>query len=486
MEMDNKPTTNPPNETADTTKQTFPSQPQVDNQMPKPSSTRQPGVVVIAIVVLILFALAGGIGYYLFFGRNNVVTTRNDATDKSTTKSSPMIFQTISLSDTNLGDSATSLYFSDANKVYKAQLDGSQPQEAVSLPHNVATMAMLTNGTLLINTDNSKYEKVINKQPGDPDYKQTVVGYGYWILAPNSTKAEELDEQKYQALTRLKDNTRVERIYTKELSNGQADIMLDKFDGTSPTKIGLLKEKPLRVQVCEVGDNCLEMKYPGEFYPSFNGTYLLNKPPGGGGLGEPGVVVSRDGSKVYKIDFYWYVSSAIWIGDNRLLTKGQDGKQKIVTFKEDRTFSESPLQQDLGGYFSQDTLSSSGKLLFVSDGVKQNSIYDLEQNRSIPVENLNEAQVRQKYNLLAEEIIEQRYYFLGWNKNSDKVLYADTTGAISSAHNNDRTIEQKIKVFDVKTGKVSIVAILNPLPKNPDEYLLTGKPTANINHFAIK
>lgn len=484
MEMDNKLQNNSSTEASDVNKT---PQPQNETTLTKPSGHHQSGIIIIAIAVLIIAVIVGGVGYFLWSGKNNTKTAQNNTEPSKnlTENSTPQNYQTISLLNTNFTDSDTALFFSDATTVYKVKLDGSKPQELATLPDNITTIGMLNNGTVLINTDNSKYEKVVNKQPGDPDYKQTVVGYGYWMLTPNSGKPEKIDEQKSQALSKLKDNVNGERIYTKELPNGQADILLDKLDGTSPTKIGLLKEKPLKVQVCEVGNNCTEMKYPGEFYPSLNGSYLLNKPPGGGGLGEPGIVVSRDGSKLYKIDFYWYVSSAIWISDNMLLTKGQEGKQNIVTFKEDGTFSASPLTQDLGGYFSQNTLSPSGKLLFISDDAKNVSLYDLAQNKIIPIETLNEAQVRKQYNLLPEEIIEQRYYFLGWNKNSDKVMFADSTGAISGAHNNDRTIEQKIKVFDVKTGKVSIIATLNPLPKNADDYLLTGKPTANTGHFAI-
>lgn len=466
--------------------------PPIEQPVAPSSSSRSKKLIILISLVLLVVVVSGA---YMLMARKNQSSensTKENSTNSSLTPtqnlpaSTSVNFQTVVLATTDIRDSQTNLYLSDANKVYKVGLDGSQPQEVASLPHNISTISLLANGTLLINTDNSKYEKVVNKQSGDPDYKQVVVGYGYWMLAPNSANPEEIDEQKYQALTRLKDNTNGEKIYTKELSNGQADILLDKLDGTVPTKIGSLKEKPLKVQVCEVGDNCLQMKYPGEFYPSFDGSYLLSKPPGGGGLGEPGIVISRDGSKAYKIDFYWYVSSAIWIGNNKLLTKGQDGKQKIVTFKEDVTFSESPLQQDLGGYFSQNTLSPSGKLLFVSDDAKHVSLYDLNQTKSVTIETLSEEQVRKQLNLLAEEIIEQRYYFIGWNKNSDKVLYASTTGAISSAHNNDRTIIREIKIYDVKSGKVYTAAKLNPSPSNPDDYLINGKPKADITHFAIK
>ncbi len=99
---------------------------------------------------------------------------------------------------------------------------------------------------------------------------------------------------------------------------------------------------------------------------------------------------------------------------------------------------------------------------------------------------MKETQVRKQLNLLPEEFIENRYVFIGWNKDSDKILYAVTVGAISSAHNNDRTIMREIKIYDVKTEKSHTVAKLNPNPSNPDEYLINGKPNADITHFAIR
>ena len=66
-----------------------------------------------------------------------------------------------------------------------------------------------------------------------------------------------------------------------------------------------------------------------------------------------GIVLSKDGSKIYKIDVYWYGSSAVWISDNKLLAEDQKGS-KIFTFNPDGTFQThkiNPIMED--GYFVQ-------------------------------------------------------------------------------------------------------------------------------------
>lgn len=374
-------------------------QPPQNQNTPKPNQSR---TVIIGIATIIILVIIVGIEYYLW-GNGLKSLVQNKSSSKQTTEknlvdnqSKRINLQTFSLSKTDLSDSATELYFSDANKLYKVRLDGSQPQEITSPPNNIS--------------DGNKY-------------------------------------------------------YTKELPNGEAEIMLDKHDGSAPTKIGLLTQK-LITTGC-VFDPCPGKTHPGEFYPSFDGSYLLNKPPGGGGLGQSAVAISRDGSRVYNIDFYWYGSSAIWIGNNKLLTKGQgpEGKQEVITFKEDGTMSKSVLQQDLRGYFDQSRLSPSGKLLFVSDGVVENSLYDFGQNKNIPVETFNEEPVRTQLNLLPEETIEHWYIFLGWNKNSDKVFYGSTTRVSSGAHYTDGVAVWEIKVYDIKSGKVYTVAKSNFNPK---------------------
>ncbi len=446
--------------------------------------------MILAIILLIVL-IGGAVFVFLFspFTQRGIPLTHQSPSPKNELQN--IILQTLAFSSTDLNDSETELYFSDANKLYKVSLNGSQPQEVAALPHNISTISILGNGTLLINTDNSKYEKVVNKQPGDPDYKQVVVGYGYWTLAPNSTKPEEIDEQKYQTLMRFKDNTNGGRVYTKELSNGQAEILIDRLDGSAPTKVGLLKEKLLSTQVCEVGENCLEKQHPKEFIPSFDGKYLLNKPPGGGGLGIPGIVVSRDGSKAYKINFYWYVSSAIWIGNNKLLTKAQDGKQKTYIFNEDGTFSESVLEQDLGGYFGQNGLSPTKKYLLIDNANPVGiSLFDFDKAKFITVEKEDRERLIQQYSLQDEIQIDPRinhlFGFIGWNKKGDKFLYSEQISPFANTETAEKMEIREIKVFDVSAGKIYTVAKLHPHPTNPDEYLLQGKPVADVGQFVIR
>lgn len=446
--------------------------------------------MILAIILLIVL-IGGAVFVFSFssFTQKAVPLTNQSPSPKNELQN--LILQTLTLSSTDLNDSETELYFSDAKKLYKVSLNGSQPQEVAALPHNISTISILVNGTLLINTDNSKYEKVVNKQPGDPDYKQVVVGYGYWTLAPNSTKPEEIDEQKYQTLTRFRDNTNDEWVYTKELSNGQAEILVDRLDVGAPTKIGLLKEKLLSTQVCEVGENCLEKQHPKEFIPSFDGKFLLNKPPGGGGLSIPRIVVSRDGSKTYKIDFYWYVSSAVWIGNNKLLTKDQDGKQKIYTFNEDETFSESALELDLGGDFNLNGLSPTKKYLLIDNASPVGiSLYNFNNAKIITVEKEDREKLIQQYSLQDEIQIDPRinhlFGFIGWNRKGDKFLYSEQISPFSNTETSEKMEIREIKAFDVSAGKIYTVAKLHPHPANPDEYLLQDKPVANVGQFVIR
>lgn len=446
--------------------------------------------MILAIILLIVL-IGGAVFVFSFSSFTQKAVTLTNLSPSPKNELQNLALQTLSLSSTDLNDSETELYFSDANKLYKVSLNGSQPQDVATLPHNISTISILPNGTLLISTDNSKYEKVTNKQPGDSDYKQVAVGYGYWKIESNSTKPEELDEQKYQTLTRFKDNTNGERIYTKELSNGQAEILADRLDGSSPTKVGLLKEKLLSTQVCEVGENCLEKQHPGEFIPSFDGKFLLNKPPGGGGLGIPGVVVSRDGSKVYEINFYWYVSSAIWIANNKLLIKAQDGKQKIYTFNEDGTFNESFLEQDLGGYFSLNSLSPTKKYLLIDNANPVGiSLFDFDKGTIISVEKEDREKLIQQYSLQDEVQIDPRinhlFGIIGWNKKGDKFLYSEQISPFASTETAEKLEIREIKIFDMSAGKIYTVAKLYPRPANPDEYLLQGKPVANVGQFVIR
>jgi DNA-binding beta-propeller fold protein YncE len=295
-----------------------------DNAMHRQRGNR---VLLVSSSILVFASIFTGV----LFAYQKLQTKSTPSLEKLRTTNKPSqrkisTFQTIEIMSSNFNDSKTNMYFSDANKIYKKNFNGSNVEELATLPHNISSITMLPDGVLLMYTDNSTYEKVVNKQPGDTDYKQTIINYKYWALKPSSNELEQIDEQKYQMLIRLKDYSTSERIFTKELQNGQAEIVMDKHDGTQPTKIGVLTQKLVSLG-CEF-DPCPGKIHPSEFYPSFDGSYLLNKPLGGGGLGASGLVVSRDGRKVYKIDFYWYGSSAIWIDNDKLLTRAQDGTQK--------------------------------------------------------------------------------------------------------------------------------------------------------------
>jgi len=462
----------------------------VNQPVPIPEKLKVNYWMIFAIILLVVL-IGGAVFVFSFspFTQKRAPVTNQSPSPKNEFQNRAL--QTLTLSSTDLNDSETELYFSDTNKLYKVSLDGSSPQEIVSFPHYVGSVNALNNGDVVVITGNSKYEKVVNKGPHDADYREISSEYHYYVIKNGTNDKEEIDDKKYRALLDLESSTTGEKIYIKELANGQAEILVDRLDGSAPTIVGLLKEKLLSTQVCEVGENCLEKQHPGEFVPSFDGKFLLNKQPGGGGLGIPGIVVSRDGSKAYKINFYWYVSSAVWIGNNRLLTKAQDGKQKTYTFNEDGTFSESVLEQDLGGYFSQNGLSPTKKYLLIDNANPVGiSLFDFDKAKIITVEKEDRERLIQLYSLQDEIQIDPRinhlFGFIGWNRKGDKFLYSEQISPFANTETAEKLEVREIKAFDVSAGKIYTVAKLHPHPANPNEYLLQGKPVANVDQFAIR
>ena len=365
------------------------------------------------------------------------------------------------------------MYFIDANKLYKVSLDGSAPQEMISFPYHIGMLKVSKNGDLVVNTGYAKYKRIISKAPEDPDYDLVSSEYQDYLINKDTLEKEEIDNIKMNNIVNLY-SSNGERIYTEELDNGQAEILADKLDGTNPVRIGLLAEKLLNTPICEVGENCIEKQHPSEFIPSLNGSYLLNKPPGGGGIGVPAIVVSRDGAIAYKIDFYWYVSSAAWITGDQLLTKAQDGKQKLFTFKQDGTFAEFPFQPEIG-HFDQKKLSPTAQHLVLEyDDPLGISLLDLKNNQVITVEKVN-SDSRENH-LIG---------FIGWNKKGDKFLYSQQSQSIADSEGEQPTEIREIKIYDLNLNKSFTVVKLHPHPTNPDEYLVEGKPVSNIGQFAL-
>jgi len=272
-------------------------------------------------LVIILF------GFFVWFFLNK--TSKNSElnqtsqfpTPSASVSTIPVSLETINLSIQSIGDSMTELFFSENNVVYSAKNIG-LVKKLGSLDGNITNILFLPEKKdLLIVTENPEKQKEIYDQATNKMIPVVDPHTAYWILKGDTQKVGKFPYTLSEPfpLRDIEEMTNFEQISVKENPAGGADILLDKLDGSIPVKIGFLKEKPLERQTCEIGNNCTEKYYPGFFIPSFDESYLLSRPPRGGGLGEPAIVVSKDGSKQYKIDFYWYVSAAAWIDNNKLL-----------------------------------------------------------------------------------------------------------------------------------------------------------------------
>lgn len=386
-----------------------------------------------AISIISLVAIFLLFFVWFFLGRMNQNNLTNRPTQIPTSfltptasvSTEPVSVETIKLEPSSIGDSATELFFTEDDSLYSVKGDG-LIKKLAKTDGNIVTIAFLPGkNDLFIQTEKPEikqvYVKYLNKMVPMVDSHTAC-----WIFRNDSQKLEKLVYS-----LRLPDigwMTRFEKVYTKENDSGGAEILLDKLDGSQPIRIGFLKEKLLET-VCEFADCTKEKYHPHLFVPSFDGSFLLSVPGGGGGLGEPAVVVSKDGSKIYKIDFYWYVSAAVWIDSNKLLAQDQKGA-KLFTFNDDGTFKTTNLSSGIGDNFSQNTLSPNRKLLAV-----------LTNNPNLEVSLLDTSTFEKR----SVEIVKFGARVVGWNKDSNKLLCIDGDEA---------------KIYDVSSGKTNIVASL--------------------------
>jgi hypothetical protein len=209
--------------------------------------------------------------------------------------------------------------------------------------------------------------------------------------------------------------------------------------------------------------NCTKEKYhPHLFVSSFNGSFLLNAHPRGGGLGEQGIVVSRDGSKIYKIDFYWYVSSAAWIDNNKLLTRDAKGS-KLFIFNSDGTFETTIIPNDIGGQFRQSGLSPNKKLLaLLSYNVGPNNDYEISLFDTTTFEKRSVELIR--FGTVDPNAIR----VVGWNKDSTKMLYV---------------VGNEAKIYDLNSDKSNAIASLK---EGAPEWVKVNKAAFAQNIFEIR
>jgi hypothetical protein len=414
------------------------------------------GFTPIFIGFLMLFVVVAG-GVYYLGSRNNKSNSqlKNETsnTTKNTSQNNPVRLETITLTN-NLDDSLSELIFSEGKLIYTTKLDGSSPKLLTEMDDYVTILRLLPNKKdLFIETEKpevlrEEYDKPTNKMIPVMDFHTTG-----WILKSGSQKAEKLPANSTLPvpidLRSIEEMARYEIVSTKPNSTGGMDILLDKLDGSPPTKVGVLTQKPLERNNCgyeidtKGSSACIGKYAPSAYFPSFDGSYLLNIPHKGGGLGEPSLVVSKDGSKVHKIDFYWYVANAVWVDNNKLLTKDQNGI-KIFTFNNDGTFTKKDLPENIiGDQFNQPSLSPNRKLLAsFAPNLSELVLLDIDQLT--------------KKSIDKESSPYQTFGVIGWNNDSTKLLYS------SFVESNSK----EIKVYDTKTGKASTVAKLAPEPQD--------------------
>jgi hypothetical protein len=260
----------------------------------------------------------------------------------------------------------------------------------------------------------------------------------YWILRDGTSEALPFSHatSNLYLLSDAEKMTIFEQVTTSEDAEGGADLMLDMLDGTAQEKIGYLNTPPLEKRVCFFdGDECTEKFFPEAFISSFNGNYLLNKPSPGGGLGEPAIVITRDGAHKYLIPFFWHASSAVWLSENALLAQDQNGIN-VFTFNVTGAYTKNEITSQIGDSFSQNSLSPDKQHL---GSISYNPHYQIH------VRNTTTFETIEVENIQHGSIDSGTLRIVGWNQASEKMLYV---------------LDDEAKIFDLGTRRSSVIATL--------------------------
>lgn len=325
------------------------------------------------------------------------------------------------------------LYYADENVLYSYKLDGSMPQK-------IAEFA----GTIFqLKTIPSTNEVLISTVEKNAEGDYAPEKWAYWLWNTDTQSLQQISDSDIQsALAKSNFETTNERISLKESDNG-ADIISEKFDGSASQKLGHLGK----------------LVYPN-LIPSYTGEYLLVGPSrGGGGYGHPASVISRDSKKVYKIPFYWYVSSGVWINGNQLLTSDQDGK-KLITINANGTFDvedASYLEED----FTQKGVSPSHKYLIMQNkSAKTLNLLNLEDKTTKTIDKVSIKDL--KNDLPSDSTLGSvDIAVLGWDQTSENIFYGIFIEN-QNLRSHDRTYSKVVKVYNVPTDKSYTVAELSP------------------------
>lgn len=364
------------------------------------------GFVLLPIIVLLLVLI--GTGAYLYFrniGKSpqNIQTNIDKVTPTpiSNNNSDKAIIQPI-----NLDDKETVIYYGEGKSLYKYTLDGEPAKKILDFEDNILKVKFVPfTKDLFIQTSTKNF--LLKENSSKPDL----------IFDDNSKNKPNIPENKI-VNNKLTLTTFNKLIYPEDSGNG-VNIIEDMLDGTSPKKIGVIKG--------------YDYWFPA-IISSYSGEYLLNDGTvqAGGTLGRPALVVSGDGTKHYPIDFDWFVSSAVWISGNQLLTSSQSVTDKngvikgpkLFTIKSDGTFTteDAPYIQC---QLNQNYVSPSKDYLILDNSTSSLG----KQLPKLELLNLKD-KTKNTIDQLGGSI-------LGWNNKADKIFY-----------NTD-----KVTIYDIKTMK---------------------------------
>ena len=335
--------------------QTPTSQPPIAEE--EKANGNKPIFTIIAVVILMTIAVFGI--YFYSRHQEKLIFTLPIAK----TELQPTIVPSITLlmqdnnAGLNLNDAKTRIFYAENNSLFEFSLDGSSKKAITAFDGKIYTLKFIPPDML---------DVAIQMDEGS---------ISYWkVNATNGTKNQfkPLAVDMYKAII-YEPN---EKYYLKNIQNNEADLYYKKSTSQSEYLLGHIKYEPLSIQVCEVGttEECSKDYFPTSFTASLGGSYLINEGGRGGGLGTPAVVISRNGQFVYKIDFTWYASSAIWLSDNSLLTNN-GSEINLYTFRPDGTSDKKVIKEKMDSLI-KNGLSKKNIFAFTTEDNKQVAILD--------------------------------------------------------------------------------------------------------------
>lgn len=394
------------------------------------------------IFIIVILGLALAIGAFVLYKSKNTNNNLIKETPNNTVTSSPILNNNLDkaiIQPLNLDDKETVIYYGEGKSLYKYMLNGEPAKKVLDFEDYIEKVKFVPfSKDLFIQTSkvyfnpSSRPEGIIYTNDNKNETKNFILKENSNepdLIIDNSKNTPDTTENKILN-NKLKLTTTNEYIYP-ERNDSIVNIMDDKLDGSLPKQIGSLK----------VG----KYDYDG-FLPSYSGEYLLND-HSGGVYQSPSIVISRDGTKVYPIDFRTDAAWAVWISGNQLLTSSQYTPDKnglykgpgLFTFKPDGTFTTENAPYFYGEY-EQNSRDSYFNGEFKQNYVSPSKDYLIVYNSpKLELKNLKD-KTTSTINNSGGDLV------LGWNKKSDKIIYNNTQN-INNQFNN------QLNVYDLKKMK---------------------------------